>query len=186
MVLVPETRFEAFLAKIAGETGPDLEPITRIEAFLDDIADGENNLEPRTRIEYWLQKIAENGGGGGGTDLEDLPWVNLWTNPAPSDPIGQTEIHFELPSVTPKYYRVVYSSSGTSRSIVYRPAGTSYQMTVHMAGGLTTTSGRLRTVIINLTNLTISISDCKTTNYTASVVQVTNAYMIPVSIDYIS
>lgn len=65
MVLFPETRFEAFLAKIAGQEGPDLEPITRTEAFLDDIADGENNLEPRTRIEYWLQKIAENAGGGG-------------------------------------------------------------------------------------------------------------------------
>lgn len=65
MVLVPETRFEAFLAKIAGQEGPDLEPITRTEAFLDDIADGENNLEPRTRFEYWLQKIAENAGGGG-------------------------------------------------------------------------------------------------------------------------
>ena len=59
MVLVPETRFEAFLAKIAGESGPDLEPITRTEAFLDDIAGAGHDLEPRTRFEYWLQKIAE-------------------------------------------------------------------------------------------------------------------------------
>lgn len=64
MVLFPETRFEAFLAKIAGESGPDLEPITRTEAFLDDIAGAGHDLEPRTRFEYWLQKIAENAGGG--------------------------------------------------------------------------------------------------------------------------
>ena len=80
MVLVPETRFEAFLAKIAGETGPDLEPITRIEAFLDDIADGENNLEPRTRIEYWLQKIAENGGGTSEPELRSVSVHNATTH----------------------------------------------------------------------------------------------------------
>ena len=67
MVMIPETRFEAFLAKIAGQEGPDLEPITRTEAFLDDIAGAGHDLEPRTRIEYWLQKIAENAGGGGGS-----------------------------------------------------------------------------------------------------------------------
>lgn len=80
MVLIPDTRFEAFLAKIAGETGPDLEPITRIEAFLDDIAGGENNLEPRTRIEYWLQKIAENGGGSAEPELRSVSVFNATTH----------------------------------------------------------------------------------------------------------
>lgn len=80
MVLFPETRFEAFLAKIAGESGPDLEPITRMEAFLDDIADGENNLEPRTRLEYWLQKIAENGGGSVEPELRAISIRNNTTH----------------------------------------------------------------------------------------------------------
>ena len=80
MVLVPETRFEAFLAKIAGQEGPDLEPITRTEAFLDDIADGENNLEPRTRFEYWLQKIAENAGGSVEPEMRAIKIFNGTTH----------------------------------------------------------------------------------------------------------
>ena len=42
----PLTRKEFFMAKAAGQTVPDLEPITREE--------------------YFLNQIAENGGGGGG------------------------------------------------------------------------------------------------------------------------
>lgn len=45
MPMYPRDRLLAFLAKIANETGPD--------------------LEPRNWLEYYLDKIAENGGGGG-------------------------------------------------------------------------------------------------------------------------
>lgn len=44
----PLTRKEFFMAKAAGQTVPDLEPITREE--------------------YFLNQIAENGGGGGSSD----------------------------------------------------------------------------------------------------------------------
>ena len=46
MPMYPRDRLLAFLAKIAGETGPD--------------------LEPRDWLEYYLDKIAENGGSSGG------------------------------------------------------------------------------------------------------------------------
>jgi hypothetical protein len=45
MPMYPRDRLLAFLAKIANEPGPD--------------------LEPRDWLEYYLDKIAENGGGGG-------------------------------------------------------------------------------------------------------------------------
>lgn len=45
----PLTRKEFFMAKAAGQTVPDLEPITREE--------------------YFLNQIAESGGGGGGASI---------------------------------------------------------------------------------------------------------------------
>lgn len=47
----PLTRKEFFMAKAAGQTVPDLEPITREE--------------------YFLNQIAENGGGGGLPPIEE-------------------------------------------------------------------------------------------------------------------
>lgn len=49
MPMYPRDRLLAFLAKIANEPGPD--------------------LEPRDWLEYYLDKIAENGGGGGGAGV---------------------------------------------------------------------------------------------------------------------
>ena len=50
-----------------------MEPITREEMFLSDIA-GESNfdLEPITRTEKFLDKIAKSGGGGGVSSWNDL------------------------------------------------------------------------------------------------------------------
>lgn len=49
----PLTRKEFFMAKAAGQTVPDLEPITREE--------------------YFLNQIAESGGGGGGGGVTIVP-----------------------------------------------------------------------------------------------------------------
>ena len=51
----PLTRKEFFMAKAAGQTVPDIEPITREE--------------------YFLNQIAENGGGGGGGGGCELTFV---------------------------------------------------------------------------------------------------------------
>lgn len=68
--LEPATREEAFLDDIA--TGADyLDPVTREEAFLKMIALGKAgetvpDIDPITRREYFLKKIAESFTGGGG------------------------------------------------------------------------------------------------------------------------
>ena len=68
--LEPVTREEAFLDEIA--TGENiLDPVTRKEAFLKMIAQGKAgetfpDLDPITRREYFLKKIAESFTGGGG------------------------------------------------------------------------------------------------------------------------
>ncbi len=65
--MMPLTRLETYLAKIAGEDITTPEVRTRLEAYLAKIAEEDVEVpEPRTRIEYYLNKIAENGEGGGG------------------------------------------------------------------------------------------------------------------------
>lgn len=66
----PITKKEALLDNIAGGEN-QVEPRTRLETFLAAIANGDPVPEPRTREEYFLAKIAENGGGGGGSDNYD-------------------------------------------------------------------------------------------------------------------
>lgn len=58
-----------------------MEPITREEQFLAKAAgDNVNIPEPITREEVYLKRIAENGGGGGGTSnyeqLSNKPQIN--------------------------------------------------------------------------------------------------------------
>jgi hypothetical protein len=134
MVLVPETRFEAFLAKIAGEEGPDLEPITRTEAFLDDIAGAGHDLEPRTRIEYWLQKIAENAGGGGGgipsgySELEYLQsdgesYINLGYYPNPETIL---RIDYQSLKQADSEFQAIFGATSGAVSSVVAPAFFAY------------------------------------------------------------
>lgn len=62
MPMYPRDRLLAFLAKIANEPGPD--------------------LEPRNWLEYYLDKIAENGGGGGcecGLNIINLDEIPVYT-----------------------------------------------------------------------------------------------------------
>ena len=66
--LVPISRKEKFLDKIAGES-VSISPITRLERFLDAIAKGKAGDTPSapapiTRKEYFLKKIAESFTGG--------------------------------------------------------------------------------------------------------------------------
>lgn len=62
--LIPLTRIEKYLAKIAGEDITAPEARTRLEAYLAKIAEEDVEVpEPRTRLEYYMNKIAENGGG---------------------------------------------------------------------------------------------------------------------------
>lgn len=58
--LNPETRLEAYLAKIAGEDVDIPEARTRLEEFLAKIAGEDIDLpEAKTRLEYYLAKIAQ-------------------------------------------------------------------------------------------------------------------------------
>lgn len=68
--LTPATRVERLLAEILGEDYAVV-PVTRIEKFLSNILGAEYDLIPATRIEKFLAKIAEEGGGGGGTITPD-------------------------------------------------------------------------------------------------------------------
>jgi len=61
MAITPITRKEQFLARAAGESGVELDPITREE--------------------YYLNKIAEGGGGGGGSITVDTALSPTSTNP---------------------------------------------------------------------------------------------------------
>lgn len=66
--LVPISRREKFLDKIAGES-VSISPITRLERFLDAIAKGKAGEtpgapDPITRKEYFLKKISESFTGG--------------------------------------------------------------------------------------------------------------------------
>ena len=74
MAIEPITREEKLMAKASGEDVPELKPITRREMFL--AKAGGQDIEvptPITREEMFLQKIAENGGGSGGSS--DVEWV---------------------------------------------------------------------------------------------------------------
>lgn len=71
--LVPISRKEKFLDKIAGES-VSISPITRLERFLDAIAKGKAGDTPGapapiTRKEYFLKKIAESFTGGLGAPV---------------------------------------------------------------------------------------------------------------------
>ena len=73
MAIEPITREEKLMAKASGEDLPEIKPITRREMFL--AKAGGQDIEvptPITREEMFLQKIAENGGGSGGGDLDAL------------------------------------------------------------------------------------------------------------------
>lgn len=65
--LIPKTRLEQFLAKIAGRDVA-VEPKTRLEKFLAKIAGETIDITPKTRIEQLLNDI-EVGGGGGSSDI---------------------------------------------------------------------------------------------------------------------
>lgn len=57
--MLPLTREDNFLAKIAGDP------------------DADESMKPRTRKEYFLNQIAENGGGGGGGTGGGVLIVNM-------------------------------------------------------------------------------------------------------------
>lgn len=61
--MIPQTRLEKWLAKIAGEE-VDITPKDRFETLLAKIAGDDVTITPDDRFEYWLNQIAENGGGG--------------------------------------------------------------------------------------------------------------------------
>lgn len=69
-MLRPITRLEQYLAKIAGVSNTAPQPVTRLERYLAKMA-GVNSVVPTpvTRLEQFLNIIAENGGGGGGSDI---------------------------------------------------------------------------------------------------------------------
>lgn len=91
--MMPLTRLETYLAKIAGEDITTPEVRTRLEAYLAKIAEEDVEVpEPRTRIEYYLNKIAENGGG----DEATYTWASVEITNNTDE-----EIEFYLPCAVP-------------------------------------------------------------------------------------
>lgn len=91
----PITREEMYLNTMAGGAGvlPD-EPITRKEKYLAKAAGvAVETPEPVTREEMYLAEIANGGGSGGASSLNDLSDVKI-TNPT----VWQTLVYRESPS----------------------------------------------------------------------------------------
>lgn len=65
--IIPRTREEHYLAKIAGEETDVPEPKTRLEYYLAAIAGEEVDCpNPKTRLEYFLKGVADNGDSSDG------------------------------------------------------------------------------------------------------------------------
>ena len=77
---IPESRTERYLNAIRTVDPPSApsDPETRIEKYLLAIATNDKTIkpsDPETRIERYLDAIVENGGGGGGSGLNDKLFV---------------------------------------------------------------------------------------------------------------
>lgn len=98
--LVPISRREKFLDKIAGES-VSISPITRLERFLDAIAKGKAGEtpgapDPITRREYFLKKIADSFAGGGDVEMESGVMQLAEDSTAPT--IQFSDTHDTLPN----------------------------------------------------------------------------------------
>ena len=95
------TREEIFLAKIIGETVPDIEPITRKELFLAKAAGMDvQTPEPITREEMFLSQIPGGSGGGAAPVIEPLTVTENGTYTAPSGVDGYNPVTVNVASLS--------------------------------------------------------------------------------------
>lgn len=149
MAITPITRKEQFLARAAGESGVELDPITREE--------------------YYLNKIAEGGGGGGGGSVTvDTALSPTSTNPVQNKavyaafanaadivdgkqdkPIEET-ISEATASITPQANTIYECGVLTSLTISNPPATGAYSIV--FTSGSTATTTTIPATILGLEN----------------------------------